>query len=1023
MKRIKKILCVLLCAILCASVFMVSAQAKKQKSKVSLNKKSITLRIVKNGNSKTRGSSKLKVKKLKGVTLKKVKYKSTNKKVASVTKSGKIMSKKNGSAKIKVSVKYLYKKKIKNSTLTCKVKVKTVNNPVYLNKTNVSLDITQNGDKLTYGCFALKVNKISGVKINKITYKSSDSGTAAVSNGGVITAKKMGAAAVTASVKYTYSKKTYTKELSCKVKVTFSYKNILSEIKLKRNNFSTFVGSAEGLRPYYRARVELKPDFYLWDCLNVSVSDPSVIELGGDGLLIGKKEGTATVTLTSTDGSNITVKANVKVYKSRADIPYEEDLYESERGKFIPKLVEGWNEEDKKRYIDEDGNVKWSLFSQADIEYKANKAKLIDEFRNIEKQPDNTSEDALASILSTAKEIRDGKGEERFYQIIREKLTDKIMAVKSTDELLELCGEMGYNGISNLLDSSTFYRKPTNEDLASDVENGIADVPDEETVVEFNYYPIVYANNLLSVYYSEENKQASREYIDKLFSLLGINDSELSEKVLNFAAEIALAEEDEFDLNDEDQQRGAPAFKTEFSKLNTVFPNIKLKDYFTKVGYDLKDESYIYIAESNVFKIIDNYMQSADNLDALKGYTAICVLSALDYYTRTGIETSYRLQNSDNPEGLTDDKINAYIEERQKYYLDDIQFDIPWDVDHVYTNRYYSKTYKQEFEQLVDKFVDEYRDAISESWMSDTAKQNMLKKLNKTKFNNAFPNEDEYKLLTVRDDLITAEEGGNFADNLIKLRKYKADLMRLTVGKKPGTYTWWAPSRSVDQLTFAPWTNNASFDWIRNQAFFAHVGISTLFRSNSDNDVNIDVRNIAYMSCTIGHEIGHGYDNLGSCFNADGNLENLWTDEDKEYYQKKVSNLADFYEHSLAYVDWNKKQALYQDGMNVVGEAMADLGGTEIALRILKKAYPNDDEKVRQFYKCTAQMWMNTTMDYLTEEQLEIRVANEHPAYRLRTNNVASMMDEFYRVFEIKEDNAMYTAPENRVALWEGKSN
>ncbi len=1008
----------MLCVIIAGSVLTLSAQAAKQKSAVSLNKKSLTLSIVKNGKSYTYGTAALKVNKLKGVKLKSKNFTSANKKVASVTKSGKIKAKKSGSTKIKAIIKYIYKKKTKTSTLSCAIKVKSYTNPVSLNKSSVSLNVTQNDSKITYGAYSLKVNKISGVTVKKVTYKSSAGKIAAVSDKGKITSKKMGAATITAAVKYTYAKKTYTKSLTCKVKVKNVYKNILKELKLFRKTLATFVGNAEGISPYYRTTAKLSSDFYLWDCLKVSVGDSSVVELGKDGLLTGKKAGTTTVTVSSTDGTNLKLTAKVKVYNSRADMPLNDDLYESERGQFLPELMAGWNEETKTRYIDKDGNVKWSLFSQADIEYKDKKAKLIDEFRNIEKQPDNTSEDVLASLLSTAKETREGRGDDKYYEIINTKLINKIMNANTTDELLAVCGEMGYGGLTNIFDSSTFFRKGTNISLADDVENGRAQVPDEETVVEYNYYPIIYTNSLLGLYYSQDNDQQATDYINSLLSLIGINDSELSSNVKKLSVEIASAEEDELDWNDDDQLAGAPSLKVKFSELNNTYPNLKLKDYFSKVGYDLKDDSLVYISEKNVFEIINKYFQSEDNLKTLKTYAALCILESLNSYTRTGLELTYRYREGDTPEKLTDEQINAYIDQYQHYYLDDIQYDIPWDVDQIYTSRYYSKTYKKEFENLVDKFVDEYRTAISESWMSEKAKTNMLSKLNKTKFNNAYPSADEYKLLTVRDDMVTAAEGGSFAENLINLQKYKADLMRMTIGKKQGEYAWWAPSRDINTLTFASWTNNASFDWLRNQAFFAHVGISTLFTDNPDNNDDITVRNIAYMSCTIGHEIGHAFDNLGSCFNGDGNLENLWTDEDKVVYNKKVKTLADFYENSLAYVDWDKKLARYQNGMNVVGEAMADLGGTEIALRVLKKAYPEDDQKIKQFYKYTAQMWLNTSVDGISGNILDIRVNNEHPAYRLRTNNVASMMNDYYRVFDVKDTDAMYVAPEDRVELW-----
>lgn len=72
----------------------------------------------------TKKTAKIKVKKVKGVTLKKVTYKSKDKKVAVVSKSGKITAKSAGSTKIIVSVKFKKKEKTLKKALTCKVTVK-----------------------------------------------------------------------------------------------------------------------------------------------------------------------------------------------------------------------------------------------------------------------------------------------------------------------------------------------------------------------------------------------------------------------------------------------------------------------------------------------------------------------------------------------------------------------------------------------------------------------------------------------------------------------------------------------------------------------------------------------------------------------------------------------------------------------------------------------------------------------------------------------------------------------------------
>lgn len=119
----KKLLAVLLSGIIAFGSFgLIPFSASAQK--VSLSKKSVTLKISKKNGKNVYGKTTLKVKKSKGVKLTKVTYKVANKKIASVTKNGKLTAKKKGNTKVSVKVKYKFKKKNYSKTLTCKLTVR-----------------------------------------------------------------------------------------------------------------------------------------------------------------------------------------------------------------------------------------------------------------------------------------------------------------------------------------------------------------------------------------------------------------------------------------------------------------------------------------------------------------------------------------------------------------------------------------------------------------------------------------------------------------------------------------------------------------------------------------------------------------------------------------------------------------------------------------------------------------------------------------------------------------------------------
>ena len=137
-----------------------------------------------------------------GKASKKVAYKSSNKKVATVNANGKITAKKKGTATITVYSKTDKKK-------TCKIKV-TVGTPVTkvkLNKTKANLYI---GKSLT-----LKTTLSPKKPSNKgIIWKSSNTKVATVTSKGVVKAKKAGTVTITATAKDGSGKKA-----TCKITV------------------------------------------------------------------------------------------------------------------------------------------------------------------------------------------------------------------------------------------------------------------------------------------------------------------------------------------------------------------------------------------------------------------------------------------------------------------------------------------------------------------------------------------------------------------------------------------------------------------------------------------------------------------------------------------------------------------------------------------------------------------------------------------------------------------------------------
>ena len=194
MKKITKMLVLALALVAAFSLGAGSTAEAKKKKKVTVSKvtsvdkltgkKTITLTKGKKATLKTTVT----VKPNKSAN-KKVKYRSSNSKVASVTSKGKITAKAAGSAKITVTSTKNSKKKatVKVKVVTGKVKKVTVTAAATTVKVGQATKVTAKA-------------KTTGKKPNKkVFWKSSDESVATVDQKGNVTAKKAGTVKITAT--------------------------------------------------------------------------------------------------------------------------------------------------------------------------------------------------------------------------------------------------------------------------------------------------------------------------------------------------------------------------------------------------------------------------------------------------------------------------------------------------------------------------------------------------------------------------------------------------------------------------------------------------------------------------------------------------------------------------------------------------------------------------------------------------------------------------------------------------------
>ena len=125
-----------------------------------------------------------------------------------------------------------------------------------------------------------------------------------------------------------------------------------------------------------------------------------------------------------------------------------------------------------------------------------------------------------------------------------------------------------------------------------------------------------------------------------------------------------------------------------------------------------------------------------------------------------------------------------------------------------------------------------------------------------------------------------------------------------------------------------PQTVNAYYNPVRNEIVFPAAILQPPF-FNLDAD---DAVNYGAIGGVIGHEMGHGFDDQGRRFDANGVLRDWWAPKDAEEYMKRAKLLVEQYNK------FEPLPGLHVNGELTLGENIGDLTGAIIAHRAYQLA-------------------------------------------------------------------------------------
>lgn len=314
----------------------------------------------------------------------------------------------------------------------------------------------------------------------------------------------------------------------------------------------------------------------------------------------------------------------------------------------------------------------------------------------------------------------------------------------------------------------------------------------------------------------------------------------------------------------------------------------------------------------------------------------------------------------------------------------------------VYVGRHFKPEAKVRMTELVENLRGAYGASIDDlEWMSDATKKAAHVKLASFDPKIGYPDKwEDYSALVIKsDDLV----GNKIRSGTVAHNKEVAKL-----GGPIDRQEW----------GMTPQTVNAYYNPTKNEIVFpAAILQPPFFNLAADDAVNY-----GGIGAVIGHEMGHGFDDQGSKYDGDGNMRNWWTEDDLAAFKVRTDNLVAQYNDYAVFDDLNV------NGELTLGENIGDLSGVSIAYKAYKASLNGKPAPVidgltgdQRFFMGFAQVWRGK----MVEKSLRNRVATDpHSPAEFRALGSLSNMPEFYRAFDVKEGDAMYIAPENRVKIW-----
>jgi predicted metalloendopeptidase len=487
-------------------------------------------------------------------------------------------------------------------------------------------------------------------------------------------------------------------------------------------------------------------------------------------------------------------------------------------------------------------------------------------------------------------------------------------------------------------------------------------------------------------YLSEDEKFVNirNEYvkhINKMASLAGIAMD--GQRILELETEIAEISWDRTAMRDPKKTFN----RKHITDWNASLSNIDIESVMAARGFKKIDS--LVVAHPSFFEGLNTLVSKFD-FDRWQEYANWHALNSFSTYLTEDIEKEHFNFYSATLKGTKEMKPD------NERIFNSLNNHLGQPLGKLYVAAHFDEESKKYVSNMIEDLRSAYKVRIENlDWMGDQTKKRALRKLEAFTYKIGYPEEwINYSKVNI--------DPKNYVQNIANIRLFNYHRMLDKQGKPVDKKEW----------HMTPQTVNAYYSSSNNEIVFpAGILQPPFFHKTFD-----DAINYGGIGAVIGHEFSHGFDDQGSKYDWDGNLNDWWEVEDRERFETLAAKLG------TQYSSYEPLPGMFIKGEMTMGENIADLGGITLAYEALKIKYESTGEPLsidgfswqQRFFFGWANVWKGN----ITENELMNRLKSDvHSPGEFRVLGPLVNFTPWYEAFNCS-GGALHKHEDERIKIW-----